>query len=126
MRAEHPLAGTRAPEAPAELRSRVLAVLGTEILVDRGDCWDRLWASRPLRLAWLSTVLLLLALNLAPSRAQWGTVDPDLPAALSPRPPETIAALGLDSQTLELYRQLRRETRLRERVELIVDLVGRP
>lgn len=125
MKASHPLAGTRPPTAPAELRARVLGALCSDIPLRRLDGWDRIWNSRRLRLAWLSTVLVLLALNLSPSRQDWGRASMEGPVRAPSLPSEAMATLGLDQQTLTLYRHLRAETRLHERVEVIVDLVGR-
>jgi len=65
---DDPLSGLRVPRVPSELRERVLRAAG-RIEGTRG-IWDRLWESRPLRLAWAVTTTGLLlahaALSLAP------------------------------------------------------------
>jgi hypothetical protein len=61
------LAGLRPPPPAAELRARVLAAAqGSAPTVPsrkRESLLDQLWAARWLRLAWLGTVLVLLALH---------------------------------------------------------------
>ena len=68
---DDPLSGLRVPRVPAELRERVLCA-AVRIKGTRG-IWDRLWESRPLRLAWAVTTSGLLpanaALSLAPGSA---------------------------------------------------------
>lgn len=58
-----PLAGFAPPPAPPELRARVLAASRAALLAGpaRPDRWSLLWESRPLRLAWAASLLLLLA-----------------------------------------------------------------
>ena len=58
-----PLAGLAPPGAPPELKERVLAASRAALLSApaRPDRWNLLWESRPLRLAWAASVLLLLA-----------------------------------------------------------------
>jgi len=55
--------GLHVPHAPAELRRRVLdAVAESDHRDASPTIWDRLWESRPLRVAWgLATLGLLLA-----------------------------------------------------------------
>ena len=55
--------GLRVPHAPAELAQRVLdAAAECDRALPRPTIWDRLWESRPLRVAWaLATLGLLLA-----------------------------------------------------------------
>ena len=62
-----PLSGLRVPRAPSELRERVLRAAG-RVEGSRG-IWDRLWESRPLRLAWAVTTIGLLLANAALSLA---------------------------------------------------------
>ena len=59
----NPLGGLAPPGAPPELRARVLAASRVALRAEpsRPDRWSLLWASRPLRLAWAASVLLLLA-----------------------------------------------------------------
>jgi hypothetical protein len=58
-----PLAGLAPPGAPPDLRARVLAASRAALLAApaRPDLWTLLWVSRPLRLAWAASLLLLLA-----------------------------------------------------------------
>ena len=55
--------GLRVPHAPAELERRVLSAAAASDRTDPSPTiWDRLWESRPLRVAWgLATLALLLA-----------------------------------------------------------------
>ena len=68
---DDPLSGLRVPRVPAELRERVLHA--AERIEGTRGIWDRLWESRPLRLAWAVTTTGLLlanaALSLAPGSA---------------------------------------------------------
>ncbi len=61
---ERLLGGLLPPEPPPGLHETVLrnarAALAREV---RRDLWTRIWESRPLRLAWASAVLLLVAGN---------------------------------------------------------------
>ena len=72
------LEGLRVPRAPAELERRVLdaASAASDRSTMRPTIWDRLWESRPLRVAWgLATLGLLLAhagLSLAPDASRPG------------------------------------------------------
>jgi len=58
-----PLAGLAPPGAPPELKAKVLAASRAALLTApaRPDRWSLLWTSRPLRLAWAASLLLLLA-----------------------------------------------------------------
>jgi hypothetical protein len=58
-----PLTGLVPPGAPPELKARVLAASRAALLAGpaRPDRWSLLWESRPLRLVWAASVLLLLA-----------------------------------------------------------------
>lgn len=62
-----PLAGLVPPGAPPELKARVLAASRAALLAGPGrpDRWSLLWESRPLRLAWAASLLLLLASHAA-------------------------------------------------------------
>ena len=64
---DDPLTGLRVPRVPSELRERVLRAAG-RVEGTRG-IWDRLWESRPLRLAWVVTTTALLLANAALSLA---------------------------------------------------------
>jgi hypothetical protein len=60
------LAAIGEPEPPRGLRGR--AVAGAEAAWRRpaaADPWRRLWESRPLRIAWVAAVVLLVGANLA-------------------------------------------------------------
>jgi hypothetical protein len=60
------LAGWRSPAAPPGLRERALAAArDSEVAPLPRRIEDRIWESRPLRLAWLATAAALVALNLA-------------------------------------------------------------
>jgi hypothetical protein len=54
------------PEPPSELRNMVLqATAETLNRAPATDIWTRIWESRPLRLAWVATVSVLIAGHLA-------------------------------------------------------------
>ncbi len=84
------LAGARPPEPPASLRGRVLARAAAVLAGEEAtDPWRRIWESRPLRLAWAASVLLLAGANLLlPPRRETAVAvtppspsDPDLASA---------------------------------------------
>lgn len=65
-----PFRGLRPPAAPADLRRRALAAAHAVPVAasgkaprDRRNLTDRLWESRPLRLAWVLVFFLLLGAN---------------------------------------------------------------
>lgn len=80
-------AGLEPPKPPTGLRARVLARArhAAREKAAAGSVLDRLvervWASRPLRAAWLAAALVLLTLNLAESRERYA---PGAPPAASP------------------------------------------
>ncbi len=63
-----PLRGLRPPRAPIELALRIRRAAPQARPETYGNWVDRVWANRRLRLAWLLTVGILLALDLALSR----------------------------------------------------------
>lgn len=67
---QHPLHGLHPPKAPTGLRQRTLEAaraVSTEPITEQPtrSFADRLWASRPLRLAWVLAMVGLLGANLA-------------------------------------------------------------
>lgn len=79
-------AGLVRPQPPDELAGPALAAASRALAEPpANDIWDRIWFSRPLRLAWAATLILLLAGHLMVSLT--GVAGPDP----SPAP---IAALG--------------------------------
>ncbi len=53
--------GLAPPIPPVELRARALQVARTAMTENRrDDFWSRLWSSRPIRLAWASSVAVLI------------------------------------------------------------------
>jgi hypothetical protein len=63
-----PLQGHRVPAPPAQLERRVLDAATTALRDGpRTVLWNRLWASRPLRLAWALAVIGLLGAHAAMS-----------------------------------------------------------
>jgi hypothetical protein len=83
------LAGLCPPELPQALEVQVLRAAGRALRERRTpDVWERAWASRPLRLAWVAAVLALLAghamLSLRPGpdagSGAWATGRDRLPA----------------------------------------------
>ncbi len=78
---ERLLGGLLPPEPPPGLHGEVMrrasAALAREA---RPDAWTRLWDSRPLRLAWASAVLLLVAANaLVPAMPRTPSVQAGAP-----------------------------------------------
>ena len=63
-----PLRGLRPPRAPLELALRIRSGARQAKPESPGNWVDRLWENRRLRLAWLITIGVLLALDLALSR----------------------------------------------------------
>lgn len=60
------LAGLSCPAAPPGLRERALAAAKDPgVAASQRRIEDRIWESRPLRLAWLATAAVLVVLNLA-------------------------------------------------------------
>ena len=55
--------GLEVPAPPDVLRARVLSAARQALLAELPDAWTRVVRSSPLRLAWASSVLLLLAAN---------------------------------------------------------------
>jgi len=79
-----PLAGLAPPGAPPGLKARVLVAARAALRAEpeRPDRWSLLWSSRPLRLAWAASFLLLLAghaVLVRPSRPQGQAAAPALP-----------------------------------------------
>ena len=93
-----PLAGLAPPGAPPELKARVLAASLKALLSApaRPDRWSLLWTSRPLRLAWAASLLLLLAghaVLVRPSRPRAETAALPLSHTVSEADAE-LAAIG--------------------------------
>lgn len=93
-----PLAGLAPPGAPPELRVRVLAASRAALLAEPEprDRWKTIWESRPLRLAWAASFLLLLgghAVLVRPSHSR--TERATLPLSRSVREADAeLAAIG--------------------------------
>jgi hypothetical protein len=119
MKSSNPLAGTRPSVAPPELRSQVLASIQSVPLTKSQDLWERVWNSRRLRFAWLVTVLLLIALNLAPG--PYGTPRPhSSPRSKAPGWASIeLAVLGLQGPTLRRYENSSRGLTAGDQLELI-------
>jgi hypothetical protein len=87
------LAGLRPPAPPPEVEARVLAAAGRALRQRRApDAWGRAWRSRPLRVAWVTALLALLAghvlLSLRPGtavtpRGAWTADRERLPAEVA-------------------------------------------
>ena len=61
-----PFSGFNAPEPPAELREATLAAATSRWShTAPPDGWRRIWESKPLRLVWTATVVVLVAWNAA-------------------------------------------------------------
>jgi hypothetical protein len=81
--------GLRVPEPPEDLRRRVLTCASQAM--ERGprrDLWERIWESRPARLAWGGSVLALAICHLVVPAGDGG------PA----REPSTLSRTGSDEQ----------------------------
>jgi len=77
------LSGLEPVAPPRELEARTLAAARRALAEPPTlDLWERMWASRPLRLAWATSVLAILGGHLLLSLAQW----------LAAAPPTAIAA----------------------------------
>jgi hypothetical protein len=91
------LGGLRTPEPPRELDSRVLRE-ATAALARRSrrDVWTRLWESRPLRVAWATVALALLAANaVLPGRRHPESVSAaGPPASMAPREANELRAVA--------------------------------
>lgn len=94
-----PLTGFVPPGAPPELKARVLTASRAAFLAGPGrpDRWSLLWESRPLRLAWAATLLLLLAGHAV-------LVGPDRPRAESAAVPLSLSASGADDELVAIGR----------------------
>lgn len=94
-----PLAGLVPPGAPPELKARVLAASRAALLAGPGrpDRWSLLWESRPLRLAWVASLLLLLAGHAV-------LVGPDRPGAGAAALPLSRWASGADDELAAIGR----------------------
>jgi len=93
-----PLEGLAPPGAPPELKIRVLAASRVALLAEPEprDHWKTIWESRPLRLAWAASFLLLIAGHavLAPSgRPQGQAATPSVSRPVSEADAE-LAAIG--------------------------------
>jgi len=105
--------GLEPPQPPPELRSRTLAAARARLAGEAApDIWSRIWRHRGLRLAWASTVVMLLAghvlATLSPARPITG-VDPLL-----------MADNGVDEQMVGLLRPIR----ISENVQPLVGLLA--
>ncbi len=71
--------GLEMPKPPPHLRARVLAA-ARDAATETPDVWSRIWLHRGLRLAWVTSVVLLLAGHILVGTGTGQTVDPDLAA----------------------------------------------
>jgi hypothetical protein len=93
---EHELFRGRRPPAPPEgLRRRALDAARSHSLVARPSPWQRLWEQPGLRLAWVATVVALVAGHVALSVPDAAT-DPPL------APKIRVASASLDASTAPL------------------------
>jgi hypothetical protein len=80
----HLLSALEEPEPPRRLRERSLArALAAWVQPPAVDPWSRLWHSRPLRLVWAATIVLLVAANVALRVGQQARLQVAAPAAAS-------------------------------------------
>jgi hypothetical protein len=88
------LGGLLPPEPPHELQVRVLrGATATLSRPPRRDVWTRIWANRPLRVAWAAAVLVLLAANVVvPQRQKTGWAA-GATARVHPRPGDELDAV---------------------------------
>lgn len=94
------LRGLDLPHPPRELRARVLDAARTRARVGpAADAWSRLWHSRSLRLAWVGSVVLLLAGHAA--------VSLDRSAVRATIRPDRVAERRVDEQLIDLLRPVR-------------------
>jgi hypothetical protein len=80
------LRALRPSSAPEELRPRTLGrALRSWDEAPVGNLWQRLWESGPLRLAWATTVIALIAANLGlPARGRQATAGAGAATAMAP------------------------------------------
>lgn len=84
------LSGLEPVAPPEELKTRTLAAASRALAEPpMPDLWERLWASRPLRLAWATSMLALLGGHLLLSVSQ---------RLATPPPPELAAGAGLPAE----------------------------
>jgi hypothetical protein len=124
MKNPNPLAGTHAPTAPLRLRSQVLASMRSCPPTESQGPWERIWGSRRLRLAWLITVLVLLALNLAPSPFGSRVSSDRAASRVQSRPNSELASLGLSGPILWRLEASTRGRTLGDQLELLETLRG--
>lgn len=100
MKQDNPFNKMRVPRAPESLRERTLRSAAAA-LESRPTVWERLWESRPLRAAWVTTTVGLIIANVVISFPAASTSRPD-PIATSTR--DRIEALGdvLGLPTIEI------------------------
>jgi hypothetical protein len=94
-----PFAGLAPPPAPSDLRERVLAASRAALIAGppRPDRWRLVWESRPLRLAWAASLLLLLAGHAV-------LVDPARPRATAAALPLSRSVTGADAELAAIGR----------------------
>jgi hypothetical protein len=76
----------RPPAPPARLRARVLtAARNADTIDSSADLWHRLWSSRPLRVAWAASVVILIIghLLIGSKGSQAPPTGPTLPVTVA-------------------------------------------
>jgi len=95
LRSDHLPGGLTPPQAPPELRQRVLsAARRTMSQAPPRDLWMRIWENRPIRLAWAASIGALIFGHLVIGEAvSAGPAQPAIPLAV---------AAGTDAELAEI------------------------
>jgi hypothetical protein len=104
--------GLEPPRAPIGLRTRVLAAAREHMETRFPDRWSRIWSHRGMRLAWVATVVLLLAGH--------AIVAPRKDAVVTRVNPAVAAETSVDEQFVDILRPVRISANVQPIVGLIL------
>jgi len=125
MKTQNPFEGMEPPKAPASLRPIVLQSFDSSIEFESLDVWERIWASRRLRFAWLFTVAVLLLMNVVPSLFSSTSPLRAEGSRAQRRHQLEASAIGFQGPTLERLVSSSRSASLKDQLELLAILEGR-
>jgi len=105
--------GLEPPRAPTSLRTRVLAAARDHLHMGRtsSDRWSRIWGHRGIRLAWVATVVLLLAGH--------AIIAPRKGAVVTRTSPALVAETRVDEQFADILHPVRISANVQPIVGLI-------